>query len=331
MTERIAIGIDLGGTYIKAGLVTDAGESLGGWKEPTRASSGPGGVMDALLSVTRKILNSRELRQRRENQKSELVGIGIGSPGIIDPHHGVVRKATANLPGWEGTEIGPIFEGEFRLKAHLDNDANAYVWGEYWFGAGRGKTLKTLLGLTLGTGVGGGVVIGGRILHGAHGCGGELGHIVVSEHDDSRICSCGLHGCLESYASASGVVHTAKTLANEYPESLLGKHLTKNELTAELIHQAALKNDALALKTIERTAHYLGRGLAGLVCCFDPDLVVLGGGVANMGALLFDRVQKIVQERVWFSSLVGLQITPARLGGDGGYKGAAALALFPYL
>ncbi len=329
MTERLAIGIDLGGTYIKAGLVTETGLSLGGWKEPTRAESGPQGVMDALLSVARIILRSEQLQQRQSSHHSELVGIGIGSPGVVDSRTGVVLKATANLPGWEGTRIGPIFEEQLRLKTYLDNDANAYVWGEYLFGAGQGRQLRDLLGLTLGTGVGGGVVIGGRLLHGAHGCAGELGHIVVSERDDARRCSCGNRGCLESYASAPAMVADALGQAEAYPDSVIFRLAPKQEITAETIHQAAQREDPLALRVIDRAVTFLGRGLAALVCCFDPEMVVIGGGVANLGDLLFRKVKRIVQQRVYFSPLTQLEIVPSRLGADAGYKGAAALALFP--
>lgn len=329
MTERIAIGIDLGGTFIKAGLVTETGESLGGWKEPTGATAGPEAVMEALLAVTRKILRSEPLRDRLAKHPSRLAGIGIGSPGVIDPHTGVVRKATSNLPGWEGTQIGPTFEREFGLKAFLDNDANAYVWGEYLFGVGKGRQVRDLLGLTLGTGVGGGVVIDGRLLHGAHGCAGELGHIVVSERNDSTLCSCGNRGCLESYASARGLVSDALRQAETYPESLIFQLAPKEKISAETIHQAAQEEDPLALRVIDRAATYLGRGLAGLVCCFDPELVVIGGGVANLGELFFSKVESVVQERVLFSSLTQLRILPSQLGADAGYKGAAGLALFP--
>lgn len=330
MTERIAIGVDLGGTYIKAGLVTETGQSLGGWKEPTGAAGGPQAVLDALLAVTRKILRSEALRERLDAHASRLAGIGIGSPGVVDPRSGVVRKATSNLPGWEGTQIGPVFEKEFGLKAFLDNDANAYVWGEYLFGAGKDRQVRNLLGLTLGTGVGGGVVVDGRLLHGAHGCAGELGHIVASEHDDSLLCSCGNQGCLESYASARGLVADVLGQAEANADSLIFQLVARpQEVTAETIHRAALQGDALALRVIERAATFLGRGLAGLICCFDPEIVVIGGGVANLGKLLFERVEKIVRQRVFFSPLTRLEILPARLGADAGYKGAAGLALFP--
>lgn len=329
MTERIAIGIDLGGTYIKAGLVSESGESLGGWKEPTSAEAGPEAVMKALLSVTRKILDSDALRERLENGAGRLCGVGIGSPGVVDSHTGVVRKATANLPGWEGTPIGPTFEKEFGLKAFLDNDANAYVWGEYLFGVGKDSPVRNLLGLTLGTGVGGGVILDGHLLHGAHGCAGELGHIVVSEHDDSPRCSCGNRGCLESYASAPGMVEEVLRQAEAYPESRIFQLAPKEEITPKTLQQAAEQQDPLALRVLERAVTYLGRGLAGLICCFDPEIVVIGGGLANLGDLLFDRLEEIVRERVFFFPLTGLKIVPAQLGADASYKGAAGLALFP--
>jgi len=328
--EKIALGLDLGGTYIKAGLLTQKGASLGAWKEPTRAAEGASTVMEGLLSVTRKILASDQLRQWQDSHNCEWAGIGIGSPGVIDPYAGVVRGATFNLPGWTGMEIGPIFESEFRMKTYLDNDANAYVWGEYLFGAGRGRNIQTLLGLTLGTGVGGGVIVDGRLLHGAHCCAGELGHIPISESDKGAPpCSCGAKGCIEAYVSAPAIARYASEQKDQYPGSRIFDLAGSKEVTSKIVHQAAVQNDPLALHVIQRTAAILGRALTGLIYSFDPELVILGGGVVNMGDLLLDKVRKGIQERFTFSSLYRLEIVPALLGSDGGYKGAAGLALFP--
>lgn len=335
MNPRVAIGIDLGGTYIKAGLVSETGESLGQWKEATGAGGGAAAVMDTLITLTRRIMNSDELKNATSTGFSgsgrppALVGLGVGSPGIVDPVEGVIKSATGNLPGWKGTRIGPIFEKEFGLRTWLDNDANAYAWGEHHFGAGRGRGARTLLALTLGTGVGGGIVTDGQLFHGAHSCGGEIGHVPVSENDDGPPCSCGNRGCLESYVSAPALVRFVLGQVAEYPGSLIFEMAAGEALSSRHIHLAASRGDTLALLTIERAARYLGRGLAGLVCAFDPDLVVLGGGVANLGDFLFPKVREIVRERVFFSAAAPLEIVPARLGSEAGYLGAAALALFP--
>lgn len=326
MNERIAIGLDLGGTYIKAGILTEKGKSLGQWKEPTNAASGPEAVLGRLLSITHEILESDELKEARDESGDQLVGIGIGSPGIVDARSGVILLATDNLPGWTGTKIGPMFEDEFNVSVFVDNDANAYVYGEYLFGAGRGKDLQSMIGLTLGTGVGGGVILDGRIFHGGHGCAGELGHIVVSNHKDAPTCSMPIRGCLEGFVSAKAIVEYAGSRRENFPNSLI---FADERMTPRMIHDAALRSDELALEIVDRMAYYLGRGLASLVSCFDPELIVIGGGVAGMGKLLFERVEKVMRENVYFMGVSKVQIRAAQLGSDGGYKGAAALALFP--
>jgi glucokinase len=328
MTNRIALGIDLGGTYIKTGLVDETGQSLGEWKTPTPAQQGREVILQALVDAGGQALISPEWKEQ-EKAGNQVAGIGVGSPGIVDPVKGLMVQETDNLPDWGGAAIGPAFEGKFGIKTWLDNDANAYAWGEYHFGAGRGEASRTMIALTLGTGVGGGVVISGRLLHGAHGCGGELGHIVVSEKDDSPLCSCGNRGCLECYASEPRIVAYVKQQREDHPESDLFLPQNSNGLTAKHIYETALKGDTYAQNIIQRIAHYLGRGLAGLICCYDPDLVVIGGGLSNMGDVLLDPVREIVKDRVYFSHLTQLQIVQAQLGSDAGYKGAAALALFP--
>ncbi len=329
MTPRTAIGIDLGGTFIKAGLVREDGHVLGRWKEPTRASQGSQSVLDSLLSVTRSVFQSEALHDWKAAGGKGPTGIGIGSPGMVDSREGRVLRATANLPGWAGTQLGPIFQREFNLPVSLDNDANAFAWGEYHFGNGREFSSRTLLVLTLGTGVGGGVVHEGRLLHGAHGAAGELGHITVSESDDAPLCSCGAHGCLESFVSASAMVKFAVEQVKDFPASAVFELSAGEPVTARHIHDAARHGDPLALLVVQRVARFLGLGLAGLVCCFDPDTVAVGGGVSNLGDLLFPAVEESVRQRVFFSEVAPLRIVPARLGSDDGYLGAAALALFP--
>lgn len=327
MNERIAIGIDLGGTYIKAGLINASGQPLGSWKEPTNAMKGASVVMEGLLTITRRILDS-EAFQRSRAEYAVLAGIGIGSPGAIDSRTGTVSRATGNLPGWTGTPIGPIFEKEFGIKTWVDNDANAYTMGEYLFGAGRSRKPRVMIGLTLGTGVGGGVIIDGQVQHGAHGFAGELGHIALSDREDAPPCSTGIRGCLESYACGPVISRYAAEQQDRYPDSLVFRLAGDQHPNTEIIHQAILQKDPLALHVIDRTATYLGWGLASLVNCYDPDLIVIGGGVANFGEFLLEKVRQVVRERVYFFEATNLEIVQAQLGGEDGYKGAAGLALF---
>jgi glucokinase len=328
--ERIAIGLDLGGTYIKAGLITETGQTIGRWKEKTHADQGPEAVLDSLVNVARMILESDEMKDYCRSNKVRAEGIGIGSPGVINPYEGKVVIATHNLPGWSGTDIRSRFEREFDLKTSVNNDANAYMWGEYHFGVGKDRKIHTMVGLTLGTGLGGGVISDGRLLMGAHGAATELGHIIVSDRDDAPPCSTGIRGTFESFACAPPVVRYAEERKSDYPDSLIfEKAKQKGKVTARLVHEAALEGDTLAQQTIERTAYYLGLGLASLINCYDPDVIVVGGGVGNMGETLLEPTRQVVREYVYFSNVIKVDIVQAKLGGDDGYKGAAALALFP--
>lgn len=318
---RVAVGIDLGGTNIKAGLVRESdGEVLDRFGMPTKASEGREEVLSRLVEVTRKALDSTAMTKAMAGG-AEVAGVGIGSPGAIDSKRGYVYRAD-NIPGWSGTDIAGRFRGEFHFPVSVHNDANVYALGEYMFGAGKGA--QVLLAFTLGTGIGGGIVIGGRIFSGASGFAAEFGHMPLEEK--GRKCTCGSHGCLEAYASATGIVRTAREEIEAGAKTVLPKKgRALDNLTAEKIHQAAVKGDELSSKIIREAAEMLGRGVATVMNCFDPDVVVLGGGVAAMGDMLLDPVKRVVEERVFFAKYTKYRIVPATLGSDAGVIGAAGL------
>ena len=311
--ERYVIGIDVGGTSVKLGLLREDGAAVSLWRLPTRRENGAAGILsDAAASV-------EEACARCGVSRSDVLGVGIGVPGPVTA--GCVVHRCVNL-GWDVLDVAAAFEQYSGIsRAVVCNDADAAALGEFWQGAGRG--CGSMVMVTLGTGVGGGVILGGRLQPGAFGAAGELGHIRV-DPAESRVCSCGGRGHLEQYASASGVVQTARALlaASAAPSTLR----ETPDLTAEAVFSAAKAGDAVALAAAERMGEALGRALATVSCVVDPELYVLGGGVAGAGALLPEIVQRHFAENAFHASR-GARFALAALGGDAGVYGAARLLL----
>jgi glucokinase len=318
---RVAIGIDLGGTDIKAGLVTETGELLGRYKKSTDAHVGGRKVVDRIGDLIQEVLDSDAMRGRRD----QLQGIGIGSPGLIDHKNGAITRPV-NIPEWDyWINVREIFQERFGLFTWVDNDANVVALAEALFGAGKGK--EVVLVLTLGTGVGGGVVDHGKVVHGSRGFAGELGHIMVNP--SGPVCGCGNEGCLETYASASGIARYAQERCKvEHVPSLLKEMCggDRSRITSKMVHEAALQNDAVALQVIEHAGKHLGIGIATLILCFNPEIICIGGGGSNMGDLLFDHARKEIKWRVFFDSHFSTPIVRAQLGEEAGTVGAAGMA-----
>jgi len=317
---RVAIGIDLGGTDIKAGLVSEDGTLLGRYKKATEAHVGGRKVVDRIGDLIQEILDSKEMVGRR----NDLQGIGVGSPGLIDHEKGAITRPV-NIPNWDyWISVRDIFLDRFGLNSWVDNDANVCALGEALFGAGRGK--KVVLVLTLGTGVGGGIVSEGKVFHGFRGFAGELGHVLV--HEGGAVCGCGNEGCLEAYTSANAIgKYASDRIRVEHVPSLL-KVMADSEgkVTAKMVHEAALKGDEVALSAIARAGKYLGIGLATFIVCFNPEIVCIGGGASNMGDMLFDHARREIAWRVFFHSHYATPIVRAQLGEEAGTVGAAGLA-----
>lgn len=236
---------------------------------------------------------------------SKVTGIGIGSAGQIDFVTGSCRHATDALPGWIGMPIAARFRRVLGLPVWVENDANAAALGEQQFGAGRG--LNDVVCLTLGTGIGGGVIAGGRILRGAHGAGGELGHIPVEFGGEP--CACGSRGCLEAYASATGILRLAR-------QAGLAVASTKE------VYQRAASGDGVALSVTERSARYLAQGIIAMIAAYDPQMVLIGGGVSQAGALLFGPLSAHLSSHPFVRGRC--EVRPCALGPDAGVVGAAA-------
>ena len=298
------LGIDLGGTKVALGVVNENGEIILKKSIETRVRDGFGSVVERISKASLELMNSAGGVDR----------IGIGSPGSIEHSKGVVRFSP-NFPGWIDVPLGPEIEKRVGVKISLENDANAFVMGEKWFGKGKGYT--DIIGITLGTGVGGGVISNGGLLRGSTGIGAELGHIVVEPN--GYLCGCGNHGCLETVASATGISRLAKEWKERYPQNSL------KDFSAKSVMDAARNQDPLGLKVLERVSTALGITIGNLIHIFNPQIIVIGGGVSQAGDVLLSAVKKRTRENVMRSFWGTYEIVLSDLVDDAGIYGAASM------
>ena len=305
--KRLAIGIDMGGTNIRLALVTDDGTIITSARHKTSAQEGKDSVIARLSSAASELI--------AEGQgHGTVIGVGIGAPGLIE--NGVVR-CSPNLPGWNDVPFQRILGEALALPVILENDANAVAYGEKSTGAGKG--LNSLICITLGTGVGGGLILDGKIWRGAFGMAGEVGHIVVEP--DGNKCSCGNRGCLETYASATGIVRTARDTVNKGDASW-----DIGTLTTETLEGAARGGDKAAASLFAGAGRYLGIGIASLLHILNPEAVILGGGVARAWDLFYPSLSEEIKQRCFKEIAERTRILPASLGDNAGILGAARLA-----
>jgi glucokinase len=316
---RYVVGVDIGGTNIVVGTVAEDGSAVHGVRsEPTRSEEGPQAVVGR---IAREVQSSIAEAERVAGVGREMIaGVGIGSPGPLDREKGVVLL-TPNL-GWTNLPLRDLVSEAVGLPATLDNDANCAIYGEWWVGAARGA--RYVVGLTIGTGIGGGIVIDGQIYHGTSDVAGEIGHTTIDS--TGRLCKCGNYGCLEAYASgpaiaaraAEGIVAGVDTRLPEY----VGGDLSK--ITAQTVYQAAFANDEYALEVVRDTAKFLGAGVGNLVNIFNPDVVVIAGGVTMAGDRLFLPLKAEVKRRAFKPAVERCRIVPGELPGTAGVVGAVA-------
>lgn len=305
----LTIGIDLGGTNTRAGLVTASGEIVGRARQPTRLHLGAEGVVDGIAECAAAAARDGGI------SLAEVQGIGVGAPGPLDPFEGVIISPE-NLQCMHGVRLKDRLEVLLGLGVVVDNDANLAAYGEQWLGAGRG--VDHFLCVTLGTGVGGGWISEGRVMHGFNGNAAEVGHITV-DHNGPR-CPCGNFGCLEMYASATAMVRrTLERLEGEKPET----SLKAEGLTTQVIFEAAEAGDDFAMQMFEETGFFLGVGLVSLVNVLNVDRVALTGGLAQAGDWIFDPVMRTFWDRGTVGVKEHVQIVSAELGDDAGILGAA--------
>lgn len=321
MTDRdfrppFYLGIDLGGTNIKSGVVDDAGCSVSAVSLPTDAAKGPEAGINALAEAGRLAVEASGLGW------DAVAAVGLGSPGTMDLPRGLLLDPP-NLPGWSNLPIRDLLAGRLGKPTVLQNDGNAAAFGEYWAGAGRNT--RSLVLFTLGTGIGCGVVEEGRIIEGRHSHGAECGHIVI-QMDNARQCSCGGYGHLEAYASATAIVKRAEEALEREPESSLRDDLKDGSLSSRAIAFAAECGDPLARRLMHETARYLAVGAVCLMHTIDPDIVLFGGGMIAAGTTFLDQIRESIRSMAFPVPAAQTRIAYAELGGDAGFIGAAGCA-----
>ena len=312
--KKYCFGIDIGGTTVKCGLFTTEGVLLEKWEIPSHTENEGAAILPDIAKAALGKLKERGI------DKKDVAGIGIGVPGPIDAN-GVVPH-TANL-GWGYKEVKKELENLTGWQVVVGNDANVAALGEMWKGAGHGE--KNMVMVTLGTGVGGGVIMGGRPLIGANGAGGEIGHICVNYFEE-KCCGCGKKGCLEQYASATGIARIAREhLAADTKDSILQTY-DLDKIDAKIVFDALKEGDQLAVDVVEEFGEYLAKGLADVAVVVDPSLFVIGGGVSKAGEILLTYIEKYYRKRAFFANK-DTQFAIASLGNDAGICGAAKLIL----
>lgn len=312
MSDRYVIGIDVGGTTVKLGIFTVEGEKKHQWEILTRKENAGSRILEDVAGSIRQVLKDKEI------ELSQIAGAGMGVPGPVDSSDYV--ELCPNL-GWKDMWPGKILSELLGgIPVRVGNDANVAALGEQWLGSGRGT--KSMVMLTLGTGVGGGVILDGKIVAGTHGLGGELGHITVNP-DETERCNCGNRGCLEQYASATGVRRVAnRILAAGNVSSVL----CKDKFSAKDVFDAAKAGDQVALQAVETLGQYLGLVCANVSLTLDPEAFVIGGGVSKAGRILTDVIYKYYDRYISVSSKRA-KIILAKLGNDAGICGAARIAM----
>jgi len=307
---EVAIGIDLGGTNIKAGAVSPQGDVVVRRRLPTRADGGPDMVADRIAEAARACMEALE------GTAAAVLGVGVGSPGTIRFQQGVVTFAP-NLPGFHDVPLRDMVAERMGLPCVLENDANAAAVAEQWVGAGQGA--DSLVMLTLGTGIGGGIVLEGRVWHGTSGAAGEIGHMSINP--DGPACGCGNRGCIEAYASATAIVRRMdEAIEAGAATSLAGR---TGNFTSRDVYEAAVAGDAAARENVETTGRYLGVAVSNLIHILNPMVVVLSGGVSAARDMLVAPLRDEVDRRTMAGSREGVQIRIAELGEEAGFIGAA--------
>jgi glucokinase len=307
------IGVDLGGTNLRTALLTSNGEILDKRKEATHASDGWKKVVPRIIDAIER------QRETAVSRGLDVPAVGVGAPGVIQKDSGVVVKSP-NFPDWNNLPLKQELERELGIPVFIVNDANAAALGEQWRGAGKG--VASMILLTLGTGVGGGIVLNNALWQGADGMAGEIGHMTLVP--DGRPCSCGNTGCLEMYASAQGIVRS-------YQEALGGSATplsdAMKEMTSKKVYEAARSGDPIAQRVMMEMGRMLGIGIASLINIFNPEMIVIGGGVKDAWPLFIGATREEIMKRAFRVPALRAEIVPSLLGDDAGVVGAAAAAL----
>jgi glucokinase len=319
MAQQYIVGVDLGGTNIVAGAVsTDGRQVLGVQSELTHAEEGADAVVRRIAHMIEAAVT--ETMSQTGVTREAIAGVGVGAPGPLDRKRGLV-VTTPNL-GWTNFPLRDVIAAATGLPVRIDNDANCATLGEWWLGAARGA--RNVIGLTIGTGIGGGIIVDGRLYHGSSDVAGEIRHTTIDV--TGRRCKCGNYGCLEAYASGPSIADRAREAIaaddNAVLVRMVGGDLSL--ITAATVYDAARQGDEVALDVVRETARLLGAGVANLLNIFNPDVVVLAGGVTHAGEALFEPLRREVRKRAFRPAVDAVRIVPGTLPGTAGVVGAVA-------
>ncbi|RLC75430.1 MAG: ROK family protein [Chloroflexi bacterium] len=316
-SKHIVIGIDLGGTKISTALVESDGKIIAQDYRKTMAAEGQQAVIERILNSARQVMSQAKVT------RSQVAAVGICAPGPLDIEAGVV-VAPPNLPGWERVPLKQLIEDNLGITTFLENDANAAALSEHRFGAGRG--VEHMIYITVSTGIGGGLILDGKLYHGASGMAGEVGHITIEP--GGPLCGCGNRGCLEALASGTAIARVARERVAQNVPTLM-TDMTDGDperITARLVAEAAGQGDKVANEILTKAMDYLGIGMANLVNLFNPQLIVIGGGLTNIGERLFGPVRQAIEQHALRAAAQAVRVAPADLGDNVGVLGAAAVA-----
>lgn len=314
MSEQIYVGVDLGGTTIKVGICNQAGQLIQTYEGPTETDKGVDTIIDNIEKYVRHIV------EQSPYSWDQLAGVGAGVAGFTNVREGVIILAP-NV-GFRDVPIRSILEKRIDKPIKIDNDANVAALGEAWSGAGRG--IENCVCYTLGTGVGGGIIINGKIYQGSSGLAGELGHISVVPDLEAIQCGCGKMGCLETVSSATGIIRMAKDAVERGDRTSLSM---VEHIAAKEVFDAAKAGDEVASRIVNRAAFYLGKSMAAVAAILNPEVFIIGGGVSKAGDILFNEIREVFAKLAPEPLQRGVSILPAELGNDAGIVGAAGLLL----
>lgn len=315
------VGLDVGGTTMKAAVVDDAGNAAPSISLPTEPHLGQDHGLATMAEAIRQAVRAAKLKM------ADVAAIGVATPGLMDIKLGLILDPP-NLKPWRNVPVRDHIRKTFGKPTAFQNDANAAAFGEYWVGAGR--DFHSLVLFTLGTGVGGGVIINDRVIEGAHSHGGELGHMRIALPDGGRLCGCGRRGCLEAYASATAVVgRTREAMAAHHGPTRLRELLRDDDgsaMTSEEVFDLAAAGDPLAEQIVDDTAYYLALGASAIISVVDPELIAFGGGMIAAGEPFLAKIKEYVGRFALSYPAKQVQVRYAQLGSDAGFIGAAACA-----
>ncbi|MDY8026167.1 ROK family glucokinase [Paenibacillus polymyxa] len=314
MSESIYVGVDLGGTAIKVGICNENGQLLHTYEGPTETDKG----VDVVIGNIEKYV--RHIVEQSPYEWDQLKGVGAGVAGFTNVREGIIVLAP-NI-GFRDVPIRALLEERIGKPVKIDNDANVAALGEAWAGAGKG--IENCVCYTLGTGVGGGIIINGKIYQGFSGMAGEIGHISVVPDLEAIQCGCGKMGCLETVSSATGIIRMAKDAVERGDRTSLA---LEDQIAAKEVFDAAKAGDEVALRIVNRAAFYLGKSMAAVAAVLNPEVFIIGGGVSKAGDFLFEEMRRVYAKLAPEPLQKGVSIVPAVLGNDAGIVGAAGLLL----